>query len=174
MQEQKAELVILVDETDKPLGTCDKLDAHARGLLHRAVSVLVYDARGRLLLQRRAPTKYHSGGLWSNTCCTHPRPDESVADAAHRRLQEEMGFDCPLTEIGSFNYRVEVGNNLIEHEYDHVFTGRYDRDPDPDPNEADSWMWVDAKRLRADLKQRPHLYTPWFSTIFEQVVDKVA
>src|SRR5262245_54082154 len=104
VQKPKPELVVLVDENDKQLGTCEKLDAHARGLLHRAVSVLIFDARGRLLMQRRAPTKYHSGGLWSNTSCTHPRPGEPVADAAHRNLREEMGIDCPLTELGSFNY----------------------------------------------------------------------
>jgi isopentenyl-diphosphate Delta-isomerase len=174
MQEQKPDHVILVDDDDRQLGTCEKVDAHARGLLHRAVSVLVFDARGRLLLQRRAATKYHSGGLWSNTCCTHPRPGEAVADAAHRRLREEMGFDCPLTEIGSLNYRVPVGNNFVEHEYDHVFTGRYDRDPTPDASEADAWQWADAQRLREDLEQRPHLYTPWLRPIFEEVVDKVA
>jgi isopentenyl-diphosphate delta-isomerase len=155
------EHVILVDDSDRPLATCEKLEAHELGLLHRALSVFVFDTRGRMLLQRRAQGKYHAGGLWSNTCCTHPRPGEPTEAAAHRRLREEMGFGCALAEHFSFTYRIALDNNLIEHEYDHVFTGRYDGDPSPNAEEVAGWRWVDPHWLDKDLKLRPRVYTPW-------------
>src|SRR5215207_6915560 len=141
------ETVVLVDEHDREVGLAPKLEAHETGVLHRAFSVFVLNAKGELLLQRRAGIKYHCGGLWTNTACGHPRPGEPVAAAARRRLREEMGFDCELTPIGAFLYRADVGGGLHEHEYDHVFVGRHDADPDPDPAEAD---------------RSPETFTPWF------------
>src|SRR5919205_4313288 len=126
-----AEELILVDAQDRELGVKEKLQAHVEGALHRAVSVFVFDGGGRLLLQKRAPTKYHSAGLWSNTACGHPRPGESTLAAARRRLREEMGFDCELREAFQFLYRAELDGELVEHEYDHVFVGVHDRDPAP-------------------------------------------
>lgn len=164
------EQVILVDEHDEEIGVADKLNAHRIGHLHRAISVFVFDTRGRLLLQRRAAGKYHSGGLWSNTCCSHPRPGESSPVAAQRRLWEEMGFGCDLTERFSFVYRAVLSNQLIENEYDHVFFGRFDGVPVPNRDEADDWMWMDLSRLRVDLKQRPDAYTFWLAACFEQVL----
>ncbi len=155
-------LVVLVDDNDCEIGTCPKLAAHHDGRLHRAVSVFVFDGRDRLLLQRRADTKYHSGGLWSNTCCTHPHPSESPADAAARRLQEEMGLGCELEPVGSFIYRAEFENGLIEHEYDHLFSGRFNGRPDPDPSEVGDWRWMTADELSDDKRDRPKDYTAWF------------
>jgi len=117
-------MLVRVDEHDQEIGVVEKMSAHREGVLHRAFSVFVFDRSGRLLLQRRALDKYHSGGLWSNTCCSHPGPGERPIDAAHRRLEEEMGFDCPLTGGYAFTYRVDVGNGLVEHEFDHVFVGQ--------------------------------------------------
>jgi isopentenyl-diphosphate delta-isomerase len=163
------ERVILVDELDRELGTAEKLDAHARGLLHRAVSVLLFDARGRTLLQRRAAGKYHSAGLWSNTCCSHPRPGEETLAAARRRLREEMGIDAPLARALAFVYRAEVGGGLIEHELDHVFTGSFAGEPRPDPAEVEAWEWRDARRLLADVRADPAPYAPWFPQALERL-----
>ena len=154
--------VVLVDRKDREIGTCPKLTAHIKGKLHRAVSVFVFDRRDRLLLQRRADTKYHSEGLWSNTCCTHPYPSESPADAAARRLQKEMGFGCELEPAGRFIYRAEFENGLIEHEYDHLFLGRFDGRPHPDPSEVGDWRWMTADELSDDKRARPDDYTAWF------------
>ncbi len=156
------EEVILVDEQDKAIGAGPKLEVHADGRLHRAFSVFVFNRAGQLLMHQRAETKYHSGGLWTNTCCGHPRPGESVADAASRRLGEEMGFDCELIEIGVFTYRAELDHDLIEHEIDHVFTGRYDVDPSPAPEEVQAWEWVEVADLRERLIAEPERFTAWF------------
>jgi isopentenyl-diphosphate Delta-isomerase len=163
------ERVVLVNEADEVIGTGDKYDVHVAGVLHRAISVFVFDTRGRMLLQRRAVGKYHSGGLWSNTCCSHPRPAEPVAGAAHRRLLEEMGFSCPLWEAFAFTYRADVGGGLIEHEYDRVFVGSFDGDPAPDPREADDWRWLDPAMVARELHQRPRLFTTWFHLAFDEL-----
>lgn len=160
--ETAGERVILVDRRDVPLGTRSKQEAHVDGLLHRAFSIFVFDAAGRTLLQRRAITKYHSGGLWSNTCCSHPRPGESTARAAQRRLFEEMGFHCPLEVAFSFVYRADVGGGLMEHEYDHVFIGRFDGSPAPDPAEVDDWRWIEPAALDREARERPDRFTFWF------------
>lgn len=159
--------VILVDEHDTPIGTMEKLAAHQAGKLHRAFSVFAFNTEGEMLLQRRAAHKYHSGGLWTNTCCSHPAPGEETLAAAHRRLQEEMGFDCPLTPSGSLTYRVAFDNGLTEHEFDHIFVGRFDGAPVLNPEEADAWKWIDATTLRADIAAHPDTYTHWFKLAFE-------
>ena len=163
------ERVILVDENDVDRGSEEKLRAHADGSLHRAFSVLVFNARGELLLQRRAADKYHSGGLWSNTCCGHPRPGEETATAARRRLGEEMGFDCDLQWLFGFRYRVELPGSMSEHEYDHVFVGRHNGDPVPNPGEFDAWRWAPLDTIRRDMMQAPERYTYWFRLLLERL-----
>lgn len=154
--------VILVDTDDRPLGAASKTAAHASGQLHRAFSVIVYNSDGRILLQQRARSKYHSGGLWSNTCCSHPRPGEDTEAAAHRRLVEEMGFDCRLDPVHAFVYRAEFDNGLVEHEYDHVFIGRSDTEPRHDPDEVDAWRWIHPAELAREAANRPDRFTAWF------------
>src|SRR5262245_36737449 len=141
------ERVVLVDENDREIGTEEKLKTHQQGLLHRAFSIFVLNSEGQLLLQKRAAGKYHSPGLWGNTFCSHPRPGEELEAAVHRRLQAEMGFDCPLKRDFSFVYRVELNNGLIEHEIDHVFSGHHDGDPDANLEEVQDWRWVDLPTL---------------------------
>jgi len=157
----RREEVILVDADDREVGTAEKLDAHARGLLHRALSVFLFDADGRVLLQRRAADKYHSSGLWSNTCCSHPRPGEDVGAAAARRLGEEMGIDVPLARAFAFLYRAEVAAGLVEHELDHVFTGRFDGEPSPNPDEASDWAWRDPAELEREIAAEPARFAAW-------------
>lgn len=162
------ERVILVDARDVPVGEAEKLEAHRRGALHRAFSVFLLDRAGRVLLQRRAASKYHSGSLWSNTCCGHPRPGEGAAAAAARRLQEEMGVQCPLEPAGAFVYRAQLGE-LVEHEYDHVFVGRFDGSPEPDPAEVAEWRWETRGELQADLAAHPERYTVWLAKALAEV-----
>lgn len=157
-----SERVILIDESDREIGSAEKLDAHRKGLLHRAFSVVVWDASGRQLLQRRADSKYHSGGLWTNTCCGHPRPGEPVAAAAARRLEEEMGFTCPLEWLGIVGYRADVGNDLIEHEIVHVFRARYDGAVVPDPAEVAAYKWCGLDSIQRDVAAAPGQFTAWF------------
>lgn len=161
------EQVILVDEHDRETGASEKLAAHAAGLLHRAFSIFVFNSEGQLLLQRRAKAKYHSGGLWSNTCCGHPRPDESTPAAARRRLREEMNFDCELRAAFEFLYRAEFANELVEHEYDHVFVGEFDGEFVPEASEVEEWKWTTPAQLRRDLRERPDEYTYWLRAAVE-------
>ena len=163
------ELVLLVNERDEPVGTMGKLRAHQEGALHRAFSVFLFDDAGRLLLQRRAAGKYHSPGLWTNTCCSHPRPDEAVADAARRRLMEEMGIDTAVEHRFSFLYRAGFENGLIEHELDHVFFGRWNGDARPNPDEVDEWTYIHLDELDAELTRHPERYTAWLRICWEQV-----
>src|SRR5690606_25419863 len=149
------EHVILVDEQDREIGTMEKMEAHRRGRLHRAFSVFVFDDEKRLLLQQRALDKYHSGGLWTNTCCSHPRPDEKTIDAANRRLREEMGISCDLTYSFQFQYKAEFENGLIEHEVDHVFFGRSDSTPILNPNEVESYQYKALIDIEKDLQKNP-------------------
>ena len=166
--------LILVDEHDSPIGEMEKLEAHQKGLLHRAFSVFAFNEKGELLLQRRAPHKHHSAGLWTNTCCSHPMPGEDTETAAHRRLQEEMGFDCPLTHAGHLLYRVAFDNGLTEHEFDHIFIGRFDGEPVLNPDETDASRWMSAEALRADIAAHPDSYTYWFKLAFEEAFRKAA
>ncbi|CAI10599.1 putative isopentenyl-diphosphate delta-isomerase (plasmid) [Aromatoleum aromaticum EbN1] len=163
--------VILVDEHDNKVGFAGKMAAHQRGALHRAISIFVFDSHSRLMLQRRAAGKYHSGGLWSNTCCSHPRPNEESADAARRRLREEMGVDCELKKAFSFVYRTKFGSGLIEHEFDHVFFGNHDGRPVLNPDEADDWKWVDLTELTVDVRKRPETYSFWLAACLDRVIS---
>jgi isopentenyl-diphosphate Delta-isomerase len=156
------EEVILVDEDDRPLGVAPKLAAHRQGQLHRALSVQLQDRHGRLLLQKRHIGKYHSGGLWTNTCCGHPRPSETAIDAAHRRLKEEMGISCPLLPLFSARYRAELDKGMIEHELVHVFGGKYNGEIRPDPAEADGFAWLTWEELTTDIARGPERYSVWF------------
>jgi isopentenyl-diphosphate Delta-isomerase len=164
------ERVVCVDAEDRCIGTEEKLKAHREGMLHRAFSVFVFNAEGQLLLQQRSPEKYHSGGLWTNTCCSHPRPDEDVEAAAARRLAEEMGIVCPLRKAFSFVYREDVAPGLVEHEFDHVFIGRFDGVAQPDPNEASDARWVDRAVLQRELEERPENYSAWFRLSIDRVL----
>ena len=166
------EEVVLVDPIDNVVGTAPKLRAHQEGLLHRAISVFVYNAAGELLLQRRAGGKYHSAGLWTNSCCSHPRPDEKPHQAAVRRLREEMGIEVDLDYALSFLYHAKLENGLIEHELDHVFVGRYEGDPLPDPDEVDGWRWVAPEILRGELDHAPERFTAWFPMALELIKKK--
>ena len=163
------EKVILVDEADNAIGEMEKMEAHIKGVLHRAFSVFVLDGNNRLLLQRRALGKYHSPGLWTNTCCSHPRPGESVGDAAHRRMQEEMGFDCLLDSVFTFIYHAKFDNGLTEHELDHVFIGFSDALPDPNPVEVHEYKWMPLPEITKDIRENPEIYTVWFRIAFDKV-----
>ena len=166
------EHVILVDRVGREIGTEEKLKAHREGKLHRAFSIFIFNRLGELLLQKRSKTKYHSGGLWTNTCCSHPRLGESDYCAARRRLNEEMGFDCELTELFSFIYHAELENSLFEHELDFVFVGRYDGQPVPNPDEVDDWKWMDVEKLRREVRENPERYTYWFRLILNRVLEQ--
>jgi len=162
------EKVILVNEKDEQIGTGEKLKVHREGKLHRCFSILIFNSKGELLIQQRAKSKYHSPGLWSNTCCSHPRPGEDLKTAAQRRLKEEMGIECDLKEIFSFIYKVKVGN-LIEHEFDHVFLGKFNGEPTPNPNEVENWQRISLKELKKDIKKNPKKYAPWFKIILKRL-----
>ena len=161
------EKVILVDENDNQVGVMPKLEAHQKGLLHRAFSVFIFNSKYELLLQKRASSKYHSGGLWTNTCCSHPREGEEILDAAKRRLIEEMGIDTSLRKVHDFIYKAELDNDLTEHEFDHVFYGIYNEDPIINEDEADDFKWIDMDSLNEDIKQNGDNYTIWFKIAFE-------
>lgn len=167
----EAERVILVDEHDRERGSATKAEAHRSGVLHRAFSVLVFNRRDEILLQQRALRKYHSGGLWSNTCCGHPRPGEDTGAAARRRLNEEMGFECELRRRFAFHYRVELARGLSEHEYDHVFVGTYDGDPRPDPDEVEAWRWVPMNAVHREVAEAAERYTHWFRLILARLAE---
>ena len=162
---------MIVNASGQTIGTMDKMAAHRSGTLHRAFSVFIFNSKGQLLLQQRALDKYHSGGLWTNTCCSHPKLGEFTLDAAHRRLQEEMGMDCELTELFQFSYRHEFDNGLIEHEYDHVFMGINDELPLPNSAEVAGFRYVETDLLLFELFEQPDIYTPWFKICLEQVLE---
>ncbi|HXY32344.1 MAG TPA: isopentenyl-diphosphate Delta-isomerase [Gemmatimonadaceae bacterium] len=169
MRQPEPEQVVLVDDEDRDVGSEEKLAAHRSGALHRAFSVLLLDSAGRILLQRRALTKYHSAGLWSNACCGHPRPGEAVDAAARRRLREEMGIDCPLREVLTFRYRADVGSGLVENELDHVYVGEFDGAPAPDPAEVSEWRWVSLPELEASIAVAPAEYTAWLPLLLREL-----
>ena len=171
-QQDALEQVLVVDEQDRRIADGDKLEVHRLGLLHRAFSVFIFNAKGELLLQRRASAKYHFAGQWSNSCCGHPRPGEVTARAALRRLGEELGVQAPLTEQMQLIYRAQDPvSGLIEHEYLHVFRGRYVADPRPDPAEVGAWRWASVATIRRALRVSPGTFTPWFGLIAGRVFD---
>jgi isopentenyl-diphosphate Delta-isomerase len=162
------EFVILVDEHDRELGTMEKMEAHRKGVLHRALSVLIFNSKGEILLQKRAESKYHSGGLWTNACCSHPRPSESVADAAARRLKEEMGISVKLKQAGSFIYKAPLDKGLTEHELDYVFAGIFDGVPQINSHEVSDWKFISITELQSDISKNKNHYTEWFKIILEK------
>lgn len=165
------EEVILVDQQDQAIGTLDKMEAHRQGLLHRAFSIFIFNSKGDMLLQQRALGKYHSAGLWTNACCSHPRPGEETAEAAMRRLQEEMGFTTNITHTFDFQYRAEFDNGLIEHEHDHVFTGIYDGEVPFNRSEVMATASRSMDEIAKEMELQPEKYTAWFLIAFPRLVD---
>lgn len=161
--------VILVNDKDEAIGSMDKLEAHQKGILHRAFSIFIFNSSGEMLLQQRAAAKYHSGGLWTNACCSHPHPGEDESQAASRRLFEEMGFTTPLKKIFSFIYQATFENGLTEHEFDHVFTGVFDGDIDPDKSEVMNYSYRDVGFIQRDIQLHPDQYTAWFKIAFPKL-----
>lgn len=167
------EYVVLVNVNDKPIGTLEKMEAHVKGVLHSAFSVFIFNEKGELMLQQRALGKYHSPGLWTNTCCSHPREGEKPIDAAHRRMVEEMGFDCEFREAFTFTYKADVGQGLTEHEFDHVFIGRTDKTPNINPEEVNDWKFMKLEDIKSDMKINPSSYTVWFKIAFDEVMEHI-
>jgi len=165
MEEEK---VILVNEKDEKIGLMPKQEAHEKGVLHRAFSVFIFNAKKELMLQQRAVHKYHSPGLWTNTCCSHQRDGESSLDAGKRRLYEEMGFVTGLKETTSFIYKAPFDNGLTEHELDHILVGSFDGTPDINPDEVAAWKWIGLEEVKKDIQVNPENYTAWFKIIFDK------
>lgn len=163
--------VVLVTPQDEALGVMEKMEAHRKGLLHRAFSIFIFNSKGQMLLQQRAAQKYHGGLLWTNACCSHPYPDERVEKAAERRLKEELRFTTPLQKIFSFTYRAEVENNLIEHEYDHVFAGEYEGEINPNAEEVHAYAYYSMEEINLLLSEQPNHFTAWFTIVFPQIED---
>ena len=163
------EYVILVDENDFPIGSMEKMEAHKKGLLHRAFSVLLFNDSGELLLQKRSGSKYHSPGLWTNTCCSHPRINESVLDAGYRRLQEEMGITASLEKSFDFIYKAQLDKGIVEHEFDHVLIGKFNDKPSINPDEVDSWLYMHPEKILREFEANPENWTEWFKIILPKV-----
>lgn len=164
-----ADHVILVDESDGPIGTMEKMEAHRKALLHRAFSIFIFNSKGEMLLQQRADAKYHSAGLWTNACCSHPLPGEETDVAALRRLKEELGFIAPIEKIFAFTYRSEFENGLTEFEFDHVFAGIYDDSIVPDKREVKDFCFKTINEIAASLLTHPRKYTTWFNIAFPAI-----
>lgn len=161
--------VILVNKNDRPLGTMPKMEAHQKGVLHRAISIFLFDLNGNFLLQKRAANKYHSAKLWSNTCCSHPLPEENAIDAANRRLTEEMGMKCDLNFAFKFLYKTNLENGLIEHELDYVFVGFTNTIPQINTDEVSNWCYLPYDLLHEHVRQHPENYTEWFKLLYKKV-----
>ncbi len=166
MEEQQ---VILVNERDEPIGVMEKMEAHKKGLLHRAFSIFIFNKKGEMLLQQRALSKYHSAGLWTNACCSHPQPGEDSLPAALRRLNEEMGFQTPLEKAFDFVYKTSFDNGLVEHEFDHVFTGEYEGVIFSNKQEVNDYCFKDMAGLKESLQMHPQKYTAWFQLAFPRI-----
>jgi isopentenyl-diphosphate delta-isomerase len=164
------EHVILVNEQDQQIGIMEKMAAHIVPRLHRAFSIFIFNSKGELLLQQRALDKYHSPGLWTNTCCSHPRNGETLQEATTRRLQEEMGMTCDMHEVFTFIYKAPVGLGLIEHEFDHVWFGQSDEEPEINHEEVEAWKYMSISDIEADMKQHPECYTEWFKISFDEIM----
>ena len=167
------EQVILVNEQDEPIGLMPKMEAHEKAVLHRAFSVFILNDRGELMLQQRAQHKYHSPGLWTNTCCSHQREGESNIAAGKRRLQEEMGFVAELKETISFIYKAPFDNGLTEHELDHILVGTYNDAPNINPEEVADWKWMEVAKVKEDIAKHPENYTAWFKIIFDRFYNYI-
>lgn len=167
------EYITLVDENDNVVGAAEKIGAHRNAMLHRAFSIFIFNSRGELLIQQRSEKKYHSPGMWANTCCGHPRPGETLEGAAHRRLREEMGFDAPLAKAFSFIYKCEFENGLTENEYDYVLIGKWDGEPKKNPDEAADYKWISKDTLEEDIKKNPDKYTLWFKIAWEKLNNSI-
>ncbi len=165
------EQVILVNDFDEEIGTMPKMEAHIKGKLHRAFSIFIFNGKKEMLLQQRAAEKYHSGGLWTNACCSHPRPGEDIMDAANRRLQEELSFTTTLQKIFNFTYNATFDNGLIEHEFDHVFLGFYDGKIVPDPGEVQDYSYFSMDEIDLSIRQTPEKYTAWFCIAFPKIKE---
>ena len=163
------EEVILVDEDDNVIGSMEKMEAHRKGVLHRAFSVFIFNSRSEMLLQQRAMNKYHSAGLWSNACCSHPCPGEDIKTAAQRRLNEEMGIKTSLQKLFDFVYKTSFRNKLTENEFDHVFVGRYDGEINIDPDEVNDCSFRPMNEIKLELKDKPEKYTAWFHIAFPKI-----
>ena len=171
MEEEK---VILVNEKDEQIGLMPKMEAHEKALLHRAFSVFVFNEKNELMIQQRAHEKYHSPGLWTNTCCSHQREGETNVEAGKRRLQEEMGFSTDLEDTISFIYKAPFDNGLTEHEFDHILVGNFFGEPSLNPEEANDWKWVALEDLRQDMNKNPDIYTEWFKIIFDKYYQHIS
>ncbi|MDO1501217.1 isopentenyl-diphosphate Delta-isomerase [Winogradskyella maritima] len=167
------EMVILVDENDNKIGLMPKMEAHEKALLHRAFSVFIFNDTNELMLQQRALHKYHSPGLWTNTCCSHQRDGETNLEAGKRRLMEEMGFEAPLEETTSFIYKAPFDNGLTEHELDHIMVGYYNEKPKINPDEVADWKWMPLEDVKSDMQSHPENYTAWFKIIFEKFYEHI-
>jgi isopentenyl-diphosphate Delta-isomerase len=170
------EHVVLVDKDDNSIGTMEKLEAHRKGILHRAFSILLFNSKGELLLQKRATSKYHSGGLWTNTCCSHPLPDEPMEQAARRKLKQEMGIDFQTEFAFKFIYKASLDKGLVEHECDHVFIGAFDGIPIINEEEVEEWKFSEIMSLRTDIQKNPQAYSAWFKLIIDhpQLTEVIA
>lgn len=169
----KEEKVILVNEKDEQIGLMPKLEAHQKALLHRAFSVFIFNDKNELMLQQRAINKYHSPGLWTNTCCSHQRDGETNIKAGKRRLDEEMGFVVDLEESISFIYKAPFDNGLTEYEYDHVLLGKYNDEPTINLDEVADWKWMPLEAVKVDLSLNPQEYTEWFKVIFDKFYEHI-
>jgi len=165
------ELILLVDRNDNESGYGEKLQVHRDGLLHRAFSIFIFNQKGEVLIQKRHSGKYHSPGLWSNTCCSHQKAGETLEQAVHSRLKHEMGFDTELHEVFSFIYRVEFDNGLTENEFDHVFFGHYNGPVSPEPSEVDEYRWVSMDELKDEMKLHPENFTYWLKNCINKVSE---
>lgn len=161
--------VILVDEHDVQIGTMEKMEVHQKALLHRAFSIFIFNDKGEMLLHKRADKKYHSAGLWTNACCSHPKPGEETLAAAQIRLQEEMGFSTELRKAFDFVYKAPFDNGLTEHEFDHVFVGTYDGDIVPNPEEVSDYCFKTVDEVKSSIQSHPQKYTEWFKIAFPKV-----
>ncbi len=164
--------VVLVDENNVKIGVMGKQKAHVDGVLHRAFSIFIFNSKGELLIHQREISKYHSGGLWTNTVCSHPSPEETFDEGALRRLKEEMGFETKLTPLSFFIYKAEFDNGLTEHEYDCVYIGKFDGTPNPDPQEIMDYEWINLKDLKSQIKNNPDKFSLWLNLALEKISDE--
>jgi len=160
--------IILVDENDNQIGIEEKITTHKNGKLHRAFSIFVFNNKNELLLQKRSNEKYHSPGLWSNTCCSHPQPNKNLIEEAEQRLKQEMGISCKLEKKFSFTYKIKFENNLTENEYDHVFIGEFNENPKPNKKEVSDWKWISLPKLKKDISINKEKYTYWLKEIISK------